>query len=263
MPKSETAPRETEAALAILSDDAAQIAKKIAARRALGAYRLEPQPTRKIRDVYFDTRDRSLGKQRLALRIRHQDDVALLTLKGPSQAGTDGVNARLEIEARWSRAALTRVLRELRAHGIVVEMAQRDFARADPMATLARLGFCVIQDRTTRRQIRHVIPRTAPSKIVDAELAIDAVTYRFGKQRVRLREIEIEAKRARARIGDLVRHLETLFQPALRRWYGKLATGLAIQALLEQGALQELLDDKNDLTPAAWDRLAQELGGGG
>jgi hypothetical protein len=262
MPKSETAPRETEIALAICADDAARIAKKIAARRTLGAYQLVPRPTQKIRDVYFDTRDQSLQKRKLALRIRELNGDALIALKGPSRANADGVPERLEIEARWSRTALTRVLRELCAHGIVVEMAQRDFAREEPHATLARLGFGVIQDRTTRRQIRHVIPRTAPSKIVDAELAIDAVTYRFGTQRVRLREIEIEARRAHARIGDLVRHLETLFQPALRQWYGKLATGLAIQALLEQGARQELLDDKNNLTPAAWDRLARELGGG-
>lgn len=258
MPKNKPA-RETEIALAICVDDAARIAKKIAARRALGAYRVEPQKTQKIRDLYFDTRDHALQKQRLALRIRDLDGDALITLKGPSRANADGVPERLEIEARWSRAALTRLLRELDARGIAIKISPRDFARADPRATLARLGCRVIQDRTTRRQIRHIVPRDAPRKIVDAELAIDAVTYRFGKQRVHLREIEIEAKRVEARVGEMARQLATEFAPALRVWYGKLTTGRAIQVLLEQGALQDLLDAKNNLTPRAYDRISRYL----
>ncbi|MCI0475186.1 MAG: CYTH domain-containing protein [Anaerolineales bacterium] len=259
MPKSKTAPCETEIALAICADDAARIAKKIAALRALGTYRLEPQKTQKIRDVYFDTRDQLLQKQKLALRIRDLNGKVLIALKGPSHKKANGAQERLEIEAAWSRDALARVVRELDARDIEIEMARRDFARADPMATLARLGFHVVQARTTRRQVRNVVPRDASSKIVHAELAIDAVTFRFGNQRVRLHEIEIESKRAHARLGDLVRHLETMFEPALRLWHGKLATGRAIQALLEKGALQELLDDKNNLTPRALDRISRNL----
>ncbi|MBM3129529.1 MAG: CYTH domain-containing protein [Chloroflexi bacterium] len=255
--------RETEIALAICADDAARIAKNIAALRALGAYRLEPQPTQNIRDIHFDTRDHALQKQKLALRIRERDSETLITLKGPSQKTASGAQERMEIEARWSPVALTRVLRELNTRGIVVKISPRDFARAEPHATLARLGFRAIQKRTTRRQIRHVVPRDAPRKTVDAELAIDAVTFRFGRQRVHLREIEIEAKHAQARLGDLARQFETMFAPALRVWYGKLTTGRAIQVLLEQGVLQELLDDENNLTPRAYDRIERELGGGG
>lgn len=261
MPKNESA-HETEIALAICASDAARIARKIAARRALGTYRLEPQATQKIRDVYFDTPAQALQKQKLALRIRELDGAMLITLKGPSRQTASGAQQRMEIELRWSRAALTRVLRELDARGIALKASPRDFGRDDPGATLTRLGLGVIQDRTTRRQIRHIVPHDAPRNRVDAELAIDTVTYRFGKQRVHLREIEIEAKRAPARVGEMARQLETLFAPALRAWYGKLRTGRTLQTLLEQGALQKLLDDENNLTPAAYDRMARILGGG-
>lgn len=224
-------PHETEAALVIRSNNAERIANEIAALDTLGANRLESPETQRIHDIYFDTREQALQKQKLALRIRALNGETLITLKGPSRRQAGGAQERLEIEAPWSRQALARVVRELRDRKIAVAMPRQSFAQDDAIATLTRLGFRIVQDRMTRRRARQVVARAAPQATL-AELAVDAVTFRFGKQRVRLHEIEIEAKTPRARLGDLARRLETMFKPALRPWHSKLATGKAIQTLL-------------------------------
>lgn len=251
--------RETEAALVIRSDKAAEIANQIAKIEALGAYRLEPQETQKIRDIYFDMPDQLLQKQKLALRIRQVNGKTLITLKGPAQKKAGGGQERLEIEFAWSFTALTRIVRELRAREIEIKLSRQDFVRPDPIGTLKRLGFVPIQDRTTIRQVRKIVASDQSSEGELAELAVDAVTYRLGKQAVRLHEIEIEAKHKKARLDEMIQPLEKMFKPTLLTWQSKLATGRALQTLLEDGKLAKYLDGRNNLKRIAYTKLGRLL----
>ena len=249
--------RETEAALVIRSNNAAQIANQIANIETLGTFRLEPQQTQKIRDIYFDTPDQLLQKQKLALRIRRVNGKTLITLKGPAQKKAGGGQERLEIELAWSFTALTRIVRELRARKIEIKLTRQDFVRTDPVGTLKRLGFVLIQDRTTIRQVRKITVADQSNEEELAELAVDAVTYRLGKQAVRLHEVEIEAKHKNARLEEMIQPLEKMFKPALLAWQSKLATGRALQTLLEDGQLDKYLDDRNNLKPTAYTKLGR------
>jgi inorganic triphosphatase YgiF len=249
-------PREIEAALVIRSDAAEKIAKAIAALDAIGGYRLEPQETQKIRDLYFDTPDRALEKRRLGLRIRQVNGKTLITLKGPLRKN-GASRARLEIEAAWSQKALARVRAELRDRKIELKKTRGVFNRADPLKTMTRLGLEIAQDRRTRRQVRKVLTKKA--RVPMAELAVDAVSYRFGKQAAHFREIEIEAKQSGARLADVIEPLQQMFKPTLRVWEGKYATGRVVEELLKKESPRKLLDDGNNLTIKTLDRIERKL----
>lgn len=251
------APRETEIALAIRSSRAEQIAEEIARLDQLGRYRLVSAQVHLLHDVYFDTYDGALQARRLALRLRTVNGKPLITLKGSLGRTAQGVANRLEIELAWSRAAFTRIARELRARGIVLTHVDSAYRREDWMGTFKRAGLHIVQERVTQRRTRNIINISGR---VCAELAIDKTTFLFGQQVVHLYEIEIEAKRPRTRVDELARQLETLFTPTLRRWYSKILTGRAIEKLLQQGTKQNLLDAENRLTPAALDRVGREIG---
>jgi inorganic triphosphatase YgiF len=251
-------PRETEMALVIRSPRAEQIADEIARLETLGRYRLTPPRWHRLRDVYFDTPDGTLTARRLALRIRAVAGKQFVTLKESLGHEARGTHARTEIELTWSRAAFTRIARELRARGIALKKVDAVYQRDDPVKTLQRAGLRVIQDRLTQRRARNVL---GTGRRVRAELAIDTTTFFFGKQVVHLYEVEIEAKSAHVRVSAMAQRLEKMFAPALQRWFSKLATGKIIQTLLQQGILQKLLDEQNHLTPAALDRIEQEWRG--
>ena len=72
---------ELEEVLIIRTDDPAAIAKKIAGLNSVGEYSLDPRPSRSRHDVYFDTSDMSLKRQRMNLRTRKVDDSLWITLK--------------------------------------------------------------------------------------------------------------------------------------------------------------------------------------
>lgn len=249
-------PREIEIALVIRSPRAEQIADEIARLDKLGRYGLTPAQWHLLRDVYLDTHDGALEAQRLALRLRVVNGKPLITLKGSLGRTEQGVAKRLEIELAWSQAAYTRLARELRTRGIVLTRVDAAYQREDWIGTFKRAGLHIVQDRVTQRRVRNIINTTGR---VCAELAIDKTTFLFSQQVVHWHEIEIEAKSPRARVDALARQLETRFAPQLRRWYSKLVTGKAIERLLEQGALQKLLDVRNDLTPTALDRVEREI----
>jgi hypothetical protein len=93
-------------------------------------------------------------------------------------------------------------------------------------------------------------------------MAIDSVTYTFGKQKILHYEVELESKmRGGANVVKAVsENLLKMFDPALRRWdYGKLATGKAIQKLLDEGVLEGLVDGKNKLKLSAYDKIEEYL----
>lgn len=252
--------RETETALLIRGDDPAGVARRVAGLTEIASYQLVRRPTIRLRDWYLDTPDGLLRKQHLAVRLRESDQDWLVTLKGPPRAAVGGGVERLEIETPWSKGALARITKELAKRGIPVRSPRLD-SEARPLTVMKDLGLRVVQSRQTRRTVRDVAPagQTEPQL---AELAIDSVAYHFESEQLKLHMIEVEAKSedgVRA-LGAITRDLSKMFEPALRPWpYGKLATGLAIEKLLGQGALEGLIDDGRHLSTAVFAKLARYL----
>lgn len=244
--------REQEIALVICSPHAQHIADAIARAKRVGPYRLVPVRPQFIRDVYFDTRAGALQAHDISLRIRRVNGKTLITFKESLAREKRGVQARVEIERRWSRAACLQIGRELQARGIAIE--KWVYHPSQPRRTLQRAGLLIIQQRVTWRRVRRVFEAEHEC----AELAIDKTTFCLGTQAIHLHEVEIEATRAPTCLDALAQQLETLFAPALKPWYSKLATGQMIEVLLKQGVLPSLLDAQNNLTPAALARIESE-----
>lgn len=251
-------PREIESTLIIWSENPQAIARQIASVASIANYRLLPQDSKTIHDFYFDTPDGALQTQMLALRIREIGRTHWLTLKGPSQpTDWEGGAERLEIEALWSTDALTRVAKELGDRGIKILQQRQDFDYAHPLDVMASLGLEVFQDRESHRKVRNII-RGEESNSVLAELAIDSVVYHLSGQEICHHEVEIEVKEENGStvIKTVVESLVAMCGPALRRWdHSKLATGKAIEKLLSEGALEDLLDINNNLKPIAYDKI--------
>ena len=91
-----------------------------------------------------------------------------------------------------------------------------------------------------------------------AELAVDRVTYRFSFGEIIHWEVEIEAK-ARGgskAVSDSLRSLLDLYGRSLRNWNcGKLATGSAVERLMEKGLIGALIRPDRGLRPEAYDLI--------
>ena len=269
-------PREVEGVLVVHADDPEAVARRLAALDAVDRFQLVPRAALRLRDASLDTGDGALGAARVTLRLREQDGQALLTLK--ADAVRTGLAAeRLELEASWSGEILQAVLAELRRRGIPgadPDVGPRTGRVADdvkegsglstggPLAALGRLGFHPTQVRETIRTPRDVVDRARPDAATVAELVVDDVGYRFPAGRVRLLEVEVEAKGAGGldTVQALLTALAEAFPGELRPWpHGKLATGRAVERLLAAGRLDGLLDLDGRLRPAAFEPLAELL----
>ena len=251
---------EIEAALIVCADAPQAIGQRLAGLQTLAEFSLLPRATQAIEDIYFDTAGRSLQARLIALRIRRLDRTTLLTMKADSHRVAAGED-RLEIESPWSARALARVVSELRSRGVSVPGPPGELGPADPAAVMASLGLEQVQSRVTTRTPRDVVVRGAQSGPV-AELAIDAVTYRFGQGRVRLLEVEVEAKGQGdvSTVERITARLRNAFPGQLCPWpYGKLPTGQAIQELLADGQLYGLTGQDGMLRPAACEPIAELL----
>jgi CYTH domain-containing protein len=256
-------PREVEGVLLARADDPAEVGRRLAAMDAVGDFELRPRAPERLRDTYVDTDDGALARLPVAFRVRELDGRPLLTLKADTRRA-GAASERFELEAPWSDGALRAVLDELRRRGAQLPdpPAGQEDGAGDPLAVLATLGLRPTQVRETTRTPRDVVdPRRRDAGPV-AELAIDAVAYRFPDATVRLLEVEVEAKGPGrlATVQALLGSLAGRFPAELRPWpHGKLATGQAVERLLHRGRLQGLLDPTGMLRPEACDRLAQML----
>jgi len=254
---------EVEAALIVYADAPQAIEQRLAGLQALAEFSLLPRATETIEDIYFDTADRSLQARLIALRVRRLDGTTLVTMKADSHRTVAGED-RLEIESPWSPSALHTVVSELRSRGVGVPDSPGELGSADPAAVMASLGLEQVQTRATTRTPRDVVARGAETEPL-AELAIDAVTYRFGEGRVRLLEVEVEAKGGgdASTVERITARLRDEFPAQLRPWpYAKLPTGQAIQELLADGQLDGLTGQDGMLRPAACERIAGLLNRG-
>jgi len=251
---------EIEAALIVYADAPQTVEQRLAELRKLSAFRLRHRDAETIEDTYFDTTDRSLQARLIALRIRRLGGTSLLTMKADSHPALAGED-RLEIESDLSPSVLHNVMSELRNRGVGMPASPGELGSADSSTVMASLGLEEVQTRVTRRIPRDVVAR-GPETQPLAELAIDDVTYRFRDGRVRLLEVEVEAKGKgdACTVEQVTASLQAAFPSQLRPWpYGKLPTGKAIQELLADGKLDGLISEDRILRPAAYEQIARFL----
>ncbi|MGH9879074.1 MAG: CYTH domain-containing protein, partial [Nitrososphaerales archaeon] len=188
---------ETEATLLVCSEKPQQLMGEIAGLQSIGGYTLQDNGIEIIRDIYFDTTDLLLQKQKLAVLLRQINSSFKLTFKGPSRDVGKSSVKRTEIEEPWSEKALQNVMNELESRNIKLKQHESGDANQfdyehDPLVVLKRLGLEIIQERVTERHAKNVV--VAEDGRALAELALDSVTYHFGQRDIRVFEIEIEVK---------------------------------------------------------------------
>ncbi len=253
---------EIEATLIICSKDPQGIAKQIADLTSIRTYRLLPQDSKTIHDLYFDTPELALKARNLSLRIREIGKKSWVTLKGQSQRTGCGTVKRMEIEEPWSESALTRIVRELTDSNIQIPYKFNDLHRDNPLDFMLSIGLELLQERETQRELRNII-RSETRSLILAEMAIDSVAYNLKELPVWHYEVEIEAKvreEASQVLQTVIENLIAMFGAMLRSWdHSKLATGKAIEKLLAEGALEGLIDVHNNLEPVAYDKIDEYL----
>jgi len=222
-------------------------------------YRLEPGPSKTIRDTYFDTSDEYLRKRGTNVRIREMGGAFFISTKWGARRTLRGATLRKEVEVPWSERALRSLIKNLNLE-LGRGLLWRQFSEAAPIESMEAIGLHMIQDRETKREVRNISPGLKPTLVL-AELAIDRVTYRIGNHKALIFEVEVEekAKKSSSVVRDVTRALLQAYQPALQKWsQGKLVTGLAIQRLLETEPVDDLLDHDR-LRPEAFNRIDQTV----
>lgn len=222
-------------------------------------YQLVPEKPKILHDVYLDTRDKRLTNHRMNLRIRSENENCWINLKTYPKPTLWGGQARQEMELPWSPTALGKVLGEL---GLPFkDLEHEEVVVSEPVTLLKGLGFEVVQDRETHRDVRNVVSSTDKLQVL-AELDIDSVTYRFGEQEVHLYEVEVESKgrEGHLTVRKIIKTLRDTYGTSLRSWrHGKLATGEAVERMMKSGELLGLLDSRGRLGSGAYERLNRVL----
>ncbi|MDR7544495.1 MAG: CYTH domain-containing protein [Armatimonadota bacterium] len=252
---------ETEFSLTIAAADPEATSLAVVSLARLGPYRLQPGPLLLLRDLYFDTPEEALRAAHVTLRIRSVGGELWVALKGDEERLPGAGVRRLEIERPWPEGA-PEVAAELDARGLGGLRFSHLPGAGDPRASVRAVGLAVVQDRECQRAVRHLVESGDPGATA-AEMAVDAVVYHLPGVDVRHYEVEFEARGPGG--ADAARRAAALlhdaFRPALRPGVGsKLAIGRALERLRRSGVLADLVGPGGVLSPAAYDRLAAEIG---
>jgi inorganic triphosphatase YgiF len=255
--------REVEMKFVIAAEDPRRVRERLQGLTEIAGFRLVPLPVRRMRDVYYDTEDRALRSNRVALRLRTVADETWITVKGEATMTPSGFLDRREIELPWSDDALRRILVDLGGLGVRLVPVNRSPASDDPEASLECLGLRPIQDRTTERAVRDLRPARsgAPAGSV-GEMCLDTVKYRAGDREVHHDEIELEVRKGEdpAALGPFVTELNERFGRHLRPWHhDKLVSGLALEDLSARGQISPLVDASDHLRAVAYDFLDRTI----
>lgn len=256
------APKETEATLVILSENPGSISEALAAEAHLGRYELEYVGVRAIRDQYFDTPEGTLGKRSYALRLRNSDGHLLLALKGGGEKAGEFATARLEIEGAWSQETLDLIVDKLQQQGVLRVRLQVGQQATQPGETLQELGFVLLQDRATTRQVFSVLATGAHARL--AEIAVDEVIYHLACGAITHHELEVEveatSEQGVAQLDKLIQALLARFQNTLRPWkHSKLATGLVLEKELTRPRKPGLWNKDGSLLPSTYDLIDERI----
>jgi inorganic triphosphatase YgiF len=241
---------EVENALLILANDNEQVLKMINELLLRNGFLCEKKGRRTMIDKYFDYKDNSLKNHKIELRIRSiEGGASKITLKVLKKE-TPSHSERVEIERAWSRESFDEIMKELSSHlaGHAFEHIAY-YVNEDPENILTSAKFRKIQERKTERNIINAI-NSQPSEL-EFEFAIDRIFYHLSPpyKNYGLMELEIESKKTGnyETLDRLVNELITDHQSIFRLWpHSKLATGLAIEAMLSSRELKAGEDFNKD-----------------
>jgi CYTH domain-containing protein len=234
---------ESEIAL-IIKDRPLQNARKIANLSSMLDYALTRRRSSTIHDTYFDTDSKYFTRNLISFRVRRYSHEVILSAKSSPQELVGGGTSRLEIERPWSHESLVRITRKLGLEPPSRELFERSAGSSSRV--LAAAGLEIIQNRLTRRKSRDLVAFRRGKPFRFAEMSIDDVTYTLAQGKVRLLEVEIEAKATRAlpKIRRVVKYLLSEY-PSLQVWaHGKFVTGMAIMRLLRKRNLSDLTRER-------------------
>jgi len=251
-----SAQTEIETTLIICSPNPQAALTHIAGLTSVAGFGLAPRASLAIQDFYLDTPDAELHAAKWALRVRYVRENAWVTVKGPSTP-RQGSLQRAEVEAEWSPDALHAVVEQLLGQGFRLEADAMVFHPSRPLQTLKSIGLVVVQHRETLRRIREIFSPGEAQMRAAAELDLDSVIYHLPRHDIHHHEVEIEARSSDYAdlVQAVVEGLSAILPGTLRRWhYSKLATGKAVEKLLESRGQEELVKNGR-LTPEAYDRI--------
>ncbi|HZL85750.1 MAG TPA: CYTH domain-containing protein [Candidatus Krumholzibacteria bacterium] len=227
----------------------------------LADFSLRHRAPEDLRDVYLDLPERRLRQRGYALRVRHLGDRWLLCLKGRSRHRGIAVQ-RLELEGDPTDPELRTRIRDELGNDWPAALAPTNAAMGDrsagPLPALQSAGFSPIQDRRTLRRPRDVLGIGNEALAV---LAIDTVIYVVEGTPFRHHEVEIEAamRTDDSTMDDIARALAATC-PELQPWRpSKLATGLALEALVRHQRTLPITDSEGNLLPQSYSLLLEWL----
>lgn len=220
----------------VITNKSVDIARDIAGITSIRGYKFEPKPRLRITDTYYDTKSGLLGKKKIGLRTRKAGGELVISMKSDPQRMAGMGLRRNEFESPWSYESLAKIVKALKIKGLPTKPLASSFA---PSRVIAKLGLRKIQERHTTRDVRDILSRDMPRSRRIAELDIDRVTFQ-GNPKVQVFEVELEVKAPNSlkSIQTIAAELESNYSGFLRVWpHGKLVTGLVIQRLSKEGAL--------------------------
>ena len=250
---------EIELKLLITHPDPGEIWRDIEDLKPLEGYSLLPENKLHLRDVYFDTTDGLLQKNKLALRLRTQNRDQLITLKGNKKIRDNGAIHRLEIERAWSHPFLNEIIKVISASIPAFKFAPFDFLTDHPMQTLEGLGLQSIQERTTHRIVRLFTDQLSDSLI--AEGALDETVFKLANESIHHYELEIELK-GKGTDQDLQQiktALLSAYPESLETWFiSKLELGMMLEKVIGEPAFRKFLEKNNRISREGYQYLKKE-----
>lgn len=155
-------------------------------RAELAGFQLRPGGTHRLRDRYVDTAAEDLHRLRWTLRLRELDGRLLFTVKR-DHSSEAGLFRRDELELPATPTSWARLRTELLGAGIA--LGGNDRPPGEPADWLTASGLLVQQNRATVRELLYA----ERDGTREAEIALDATTYRVGPYEILYREIEVES----------------------------------------------------------------------
>lgn len=247
--------------MAIVSDVADQIIRDIASLSHISNYAFRDRATDTVEEQCFDTTGRNLREKALKLLRRRIRSKALIKLGPLSQNEQGNDSQKTEFQHPWTIEGLRLVIERLHAHGIAVNRPAPSFRHMEALDQMTRLGFTVIQDRTTQRRVRDIVCLNERGTQVKAEFVLDSVTYACLGPTIRHHQVGFKSRTPDgpfvvAAILDLFRDR---YRNVLREWNNNTsATGTAIEMLLREGDLAPI-GGSQSLPSSAYDKISARL----
>lgn len=170
-----------------------------------------------------------------------------------------GIN-RLEIEEEWSPESLQKVLNIIPDLKYDPNDLHSFFLPDNPVKTLKRLDFKIVQDRITQRDMRDVIMQKHHELL--AEFVVDEVHFQTPAGKVIHYEVEIEAleEKSVGHVHKLLQELQTRYPDDLRIWlFSKLETGEVIYQHANDLRKNSFINKDHSISTEGYERIANLL----